>query len=201
MSTTTPKEVLNQLKKGNTRFIAGKRKKRILIDELRQASEKQTPSVIVLSCSDSRVAAEHLFDQGINYIFNIRIAGNVLNDDIIGSIEYACKYLNIHLLVVLGHTKCEAVGSACRYVKLGNVTGLVNKIVPAIIAIESEEKYLGDSEEFYDAISKKNVELTVKNIARQSYILNEMILNNNLLVVGSVYDINTGKVEFLSNNP
>lgn len=198
MPTTSPKETLDQLKEGNIRFINGKRKKRKLIDELRQSSEKQTPSVIILSCSDSRVAAEHIFDQGINDIFSIRIAGNILNDDIIGSIEYACKYLNIRLLVILGHTKCEAVASACKYIKMGNVTGLVNKIVPAIIAVEAEEEYQGNSNEFYDAISQKNVELTVRNIARQSYILNEMIIENDLWVIGGVYDINTGKVDFLN---
>ncbi len=193
----SPEEIIDLLKEGNKRFVLGKLQTRVLVEEAIDSAKLQSPKAVILNCSDARVPAEHIFDQGINDIFNVRIAGNILNDDITGSIEYACKYLNVKLIVVLGHTNCGAVIGACEYVKLGNISSLINKIVPAIMEVEKEQKYEPDTEEFYDAISMKNVELTVQNITHQSYILNELKLKNKILIVGAMYNLKTGKVNFL----
>ena len=194
----TPEKVIASLKKGNKRFVSGTRKKRNLPEEVKNSANRQTPKVIILNCSDSRIPVELIYDQGMSDIFNVRIAGNIINDDIMGSIEFAAKNMNIGLIIVMGHTNCGAVAGACEYVKLGKITGLVNKIVPAMLEIEAEEKFHTDSEEFYDAVSLRHVELTVKNITRQSYILNEMNIKKQISIVGAMYDVKTGKVDFLN---
>lgn len=194
----TAKSALELLKEGNQRFVLKKMKKRNLPKEVNVASTGQKPMAVVLNCIDSRVPAELIFDQGIGDIFNARVAGNIVNDDIIGSMEFSCKLAGSKLIVVLGHTSCGAVKGACDHVKLGNLTGLLKKIEPAIDSIPTAygDDRTSANPEFVDTVAKKNVELTMENIAKQSPVLNEMIENKEIVLIGAMYDISTGLVSF-----
>ncbi|MCB0398677.1 MAG: carbonic anhydrase, partial [Winogradskyella sp.] len=154
-----------------------------------------------LSCIDSRVSAELVFDQGLGDIFSIRIAGNFVNQDILGSMEFACKLAGTKLIVVLGHTSCGAIKGACDHARMGNLTALINKIEPAVYAVEEpEDKSVRNSSnlEFVDAVAKMNVEMTLDNVRSQSVILSEMEKNGEIKIVGGMYDLSTGEVEFYS---
>lgn len=194
----TPQSALKILKDGNNRFLKNQKVKRDFREEVRLTSTDQKPMAVLLNCIDSRVPAEIIFDLGIGDIFNARIAGNVINEDIIGSMEFSCKLGGSKLIVVLGHTSCGAVKGACDHVQLGSLTGLLKKIEPAIDAIPTP---YGDDRssaniEFVDTVAKKNVELTMENIKKQSPVLQEMIDKKEIALVGAMYDISTGVVSF-----
>ena len=198
-ATMTPEKALEFLKQGNVRFQSNLKANRNLLEQVNDTAEGQFPFATILSCIDSRVSAELVFDQGLGDIFSIRIAGNFVNQDILGSMEFACKLDGTKLIVVLGHTSCGAIKGACDHARMGNLTTLINKIEPAVYAVdEPEEKAQRNSSnlEFVDAVSKKNVEMALENVRNQSVILHEMEEKGEIKIVGAMYDISTGEVEF-----
>ncbi|MFD2822640.1 carbonic anhydrase family protein [Lacinutrix iliipiscaria] len=199
-ATMTPQKSLNYLKEGNIRFQNNLKANRNLLEQVNDTSEGQFPFATILSCIDSRVSAELVFDQGLGDIFSVRIAGNFVNQDILGSMEFACKLAGTKLIVVLGHTACGAVKGACDDAKLGNLTGMLAKIKPAVNAVvEPTDQSLRNSSnsEFVDNVSAKNVQLTIDRIIEESPVLAEMQNNGDIMIVGAMYDINTGVVTFL----
>lgn len=198
-ATMTPKKSLDFLKEGNKRFQNNLKANRNLLEQVNDTSDGQFPFATILSCIDSRVSAELVFDQGLGDIFSIRIAGNFVNEDILGSMEFGCKLAGTKLVVVLGHTSCGAIKGACDHARLGNLTALINKIEPAVAAVkEPKEEELRNSKniEFVDRVAAKNVELTIENIRQRSKVLSEMEENGEILIVGAMYDISTGAVDF-----
>jgi carbonic anhydrase len=195
----TPQKALQFLKEGNHRFQQNLKAHRDLLEQVNETREGQFPFATILSCIDSRVSAELVFDQGLGDIFSIRVAGNVVNDDVLGSMEFACKLAGTKLIVVLGHTSCGAVSGACDHVEMGNLTQLINKISPAVNAVEEPvDKGQRNSKniEFVNRVADKNVDLALDAIRKQSDILREMEENGEILLVGAMYDIATGKVAF-----
>ncbi|OQD44361.1 carbonic anhydrase [Croceivirga radicis] len=198
-ATMTPEKAIDFLKEGNQRFQANLKANRNLLEQVNDTKDGQFPFATILSCIDSRVSAELVFDQGLGDIFSVRIAGNFVNQDILGSMEFACKLAGTKAIVVLGHTSCGAVKGACDHARMGNLTALINKIEPAVFAVKEpkeEEKRNSKNLEFVDAVSKKNVELTLENIRSQSVILKEMEEKGEIKIVGAMYDIASGEVEF-----
>lgn len=198
-ATMTPEKALQFLKEGNVRFQSNLKANRNLLEQVNDTSEGQFPFATILSCIDSRVSAELVFDQGLGDIFSVRIAGNFVNEDILGSMEFACKLAGTKLIVVLGHTSCGAIKGACDHAEMGNLTKLIEKITPAVNAIkEPQDESLRTSKnlDFVDSVSKKNVELTIDRIHEESPILSEMENNGEIMIVGAMYDINTGAVTF-----
>ncbi len=198
-ATMTPEKALQYLKEGNQRFQSNLKAHRNLLEQVNDTSEGQFPFATILSCIDSRVSAELVFDQGLGDIFSVRIAGNFINEDILGSMEFACKLAGTKLLVVLGHTSCGAVKGACDHARMGNLTALINKIEPAVDAVkEPTDKSLRNSSnlEFVDKVAEKNVLMAIANIHKNSPILAEMEKNKEILIVGAMYDISSGEVTF-----
>lgn len=193
----TPQKALVFLKEGNQRFQDNLKANRNLLQQANDTSVGQFPFAIILSCIDSRVSAELTFDQGLGDIFSVRIAGNFVNEDILGSMEFACKIAGSKLIVVLGHSKCGAIKGACDDAKLGNLTGLLNKLKPAVEAItEPKENRNSSNEEFVEEVAHKNVELTLENIRKHSPVLKKMLDKNEIGLVGGMYDVQTGAVLF-----
>ncbi|TXE12842.1 carbonic anhydrase [Seonamhaeicola algicola] len=198
-ATMTPDKSLQFLKEGNQRFVQNLKANRNLLEQVNDTKEGQFPFATILSCIDSRVSAELVFDQGLGDIFSVRIAGNFVNEDILGSMEFACKLAGTKLIVVLGHTSCGAVKGACDHAEMGNLTKLIQKITPAVNATtEPKDESLRNSKnlDFVDSVSKKNVELTIERIHNESPILSEMEKNGDIKIIGAMYDINTGAVNF-----
>ena len=196
----SPAKALELLKEGNQRFTAKKQVERDLTLQVEQTSTGQFPFATVLSCIDSRVPAELIFDQGIGDIFSVRIAGNFVNSDILGSMEFASKLAGTKLILVLGHTACGAVKGACDHAELGNLTGMLDNIAPAVDAIteptDAAERTSANID-FVNAVGTKNVELTIDRIHEESPVLAEMEQAGEIQIVGGIYDIATGKVNFL----
>ena len=198
-SSITPSRAIELLKEGNTRFIENKKTERDLLDQVRETSTGQYPFATILSCIDSRVSSELIFDQGIGDVFSARVAGNFVNEDILGSMEFACKLAGTKVVVVLGHTACGAIKGACDDAKLGNLTALISKIKPAVKAVKfPEEANLRNSKNihFVNDVSEKNVHLTIENIRSQSSVLNEMEEKNEIRIIGAMYNIDNGTVTF-----
>ena len=198
-ATMTPQKSLQYLKEGNERFQNNLKANRNLLEQVNDTSDGQFPFATILSCIDSRVSAELVFDQGLGDIFSVRIAGNFVNEDILGSMEFACKLAGTKLIVVLGHTSCGAVKGACDDAKMGNLTKLIEKITPAVNAVaEPKDLSLRNSSnlEFVDTVAEKNVQLTIDRIHKESPILSEMEKNGEILIIGAMYDINNGEVTF-----
>jgi carbonic anhydrase len=199
----TPAIALQYLKEGNQRFLSNLKINRNLLHQVNQTSTDQFPFATILSCIDSRTSAELIFDQGLGDIFSIRIAGNILNKDILGSMEYGCKVANSKLIVVLGHTKCGAIISACNAFKMGHLTSLLRKLKPAI---EQEKVTVldrsGNNIEFVNNVSIQNVRHTLEQIRTTSKILHDMEINDEIRIVGALYNIETGEVKFYDHgNP
>ena len=195
----TPQLAKNALVEGNTRFVQGQQAGRDLINQVKQTSTGQYPFATVLSCIDSRVSSELIFDQGIGDIFSVRIAGNFVNEDILGSMEFACKLAGTKLVVVLGHTACGAVKGACDHARLGNLMALINKIEPAVEAVTAptdESQRNSSNIDFVNEVAKKNVYMTIDNIRESSQVLKEMEDAGEIEIVGGMYDIKTGEVIF-----
>ena len=197
-SELSPADALQILKQGNRRFLEKKPFQRDLHTQIRQTSSGQYPFAAVLSCIDSRVPVEIVFDQGIGDIFSARVAGNFVNDDILGSIEYACKVAGSKAVVVLGHTSCGAVKGACDQVELGNITQMLEKIMPAVKAVETPKGADRSSanKQFVNKVVEKNVELAVQDIKDRSEVLKEMYDAGEIDIVGAIYDVSSGKVTF-----
>lgn len=201
-SNLTPRMALEILKEGNNRFVNNLKAQRDLLAQANETRDGQWPFAIVLSCIDSRTSAELIFDQGLGDIFSVRIAGNIVNTDILGSMEFACKVAGSKLVVVLGHTKCGAVKGACDHVEMGNLTELLSKLQPSVYA-ESDTVNIKDrhskNSTFVENVSSINVRRSVKSIIERSFIIEQMVENGEIGVVGAMYNIDTGKVEFYTD--
>ena len=193
----TPAMALDLLKDGNKRFVNNLKVNRNLLQQANETSDGQHPFAVILSCIDSRTSAELIFDQGLGDIFSVRIAGNIINEDILGSMEFACKVAGSKIIVVLGHTKCGAVKGACDHIEMGNLTALLSKIRPAVDdeTTTTANRNSGNSE-FVENVATINVNRTVKSILERSPILKELIENGNVGIVGGIHDISTGSVTF-----
>ena len=192
-------KAISLLKEGNARFVAHRQANRDLLDQVKDTSTGQYPFATILSCIDSRVSSELIFDQGIGDIFSVRIAGNFVNEDILGSMEFACKLAGTKVVLVLGHTSCGAVKGACDRAELGNLTGMLKKIEPAVDAVKEpadESQRNSKNSDFVNEVSKKNVELTIEKIRQDSSVLEEMEQNGEIKIVGGMYDIASGVVTF-----
>lgn len=194
---TTPRMALEILKDGNQRFVKNYKANRNLLQQVNDTRDGQWPFATVLSCIDSRTSAELIFDQGLGDIFSVRIAGNIVNTDILGSMEFACKLAGSRLIVVLGHTKCGAVKGACDHVEMGNLTELLSKLQPAVY---SEKETLTDrnskNAQFVENVARINTKRSVKSIIERSFILEQMLENGEIGIVGANYDVESGVVEF-----
>jgi carbonic anhydrase len=188
----SPERAIEMLKEGNQRFLNKNEINRDLHTQVKETSEGQNPYAVVLSCIDSRVPVELAFDQGIGDIFSARVAGNIVNEDVLGSIEYACGVAGSKAILVLGHTKCGAVTSACKGVELGNITALLSKVKPAISEVE---KRLGTVE--VEEVTKSNVHQSIKEIREKSTILADLENEGMITIVGAVYHVEDGSVTFL----
>lgn len=192
----SPSQSLELLRRGNFRFVNNLKMRRDLLQQVNDTKEGQHPFAVILSCMDSRTSAELVFDQGLGDIFSIRIAGNVLNEDIVGSMEFACKVAGSKIIVVLGHTKCGAIQGACDRVRLGNLTPLLKKVEPALLNTPFTAHNPDDAYAFVNAVAANNVHHVMDEIPRASPILSELINNGDIAIVGGMYDIETGKVDF-----
>lgn len=191
----TPSKALQFLKEGNERFVHNLRYNRNLLQQVNETSDGQFPFAIVLSCIDSRTSAELIFDQGLGDVFSVRIAGNVLNNDILGSMEFACNVAGSKLIVVLGHSKCGAVKGACNNVEMGHLTGLLDKIQPAIENIKAGGLKL-TSDEKVEKVARENVHIQMNEILKRSDILRSMFQEGKIGIAGGMYSVETGEVEF-----
>lgn len=198
-SKITPRKALETLQKGNERFMNNLKANRNLLEQVNETSDGQWPFATILSCIDSRTSAELIFDQGLGDIFSVRIAGNIVNTDILGSMEFACKIAGSKLIIVLGHTKCGAVKGACDHVEMGNLTELLSKLQPAVYAErETQEISHRNSKNagFVENVSSINVRRSVKSIIERSFIIEQMVENGEIGVVGAMYNVETGEVIF-----
>lgn len=193
----TPTMALDLLVEGNKRFVNNLKVNRNLLQQANETSDGQHPFAVILSCIDSRTSAELIFDQGLGDIFSVRIAGNIINEDILGSMEFGCKVAGAKIIVVLGHSKCGAVKGACDHVEMGNLTSLLAKLQPAVDA----EKTTGENRSsqnagFVEKVAALNVKKTVEAIPQRSPILKQMIEAGEIQIVGGMHDITTGMVSF-----
>lgn len=192
----TPELAFSILKEGNRRFVRNLRFNRNLLQQVNETSGGQHPLAIVLSCIDSRTSAELIFDQGLGDIFSARVAGNVLNDDILGSMEFACKVAGAKLVVVIGHTRCSAIKSACNHVQMGHLTGLLSKISPALYALEHAADKPTVESELVERVAEENVRLQMRAVVERSPILGHMLEAGEIGLVGGIYSVESGEVDF-----
>jgi carbonic anhydrase len=193
-SKITPLKALEMLKEGNKRFLNKQQTDRDLNEQVAATAGGQFPFAAILGCIDSRVPAEHVFDMGVGDVFNARVAGNIVNEDILGSLEYSCKVAGSKLILVLGHTACGAVTAACQNVELGNITALLSKIKPAVNAFSKE---IASNDYSVDAVATQNVIDSIADLRAGSPILAEMENNGEIKIAGAMYDVKSGEVKFL----
>ncbi|KAA1258823.1 Carbonic anhydrase 2 [Rubripirellula obstinata] len=194
----TPASVVETLKEGNARFVAGEVTVRNHKAQIRKAAVSQFPKAIILSCVDSRVPVEDVFDRGIGDLFVARVAGNFVNPDILGSMEFACHVSGAKVILVLGHEHCGAVKSAIDDVKLGNITEMLAKVMPAVKQTEGfDDDRSSKNADFVHAVTERNVRMTIDRIRDESEILRQMEDDDAILIVGAVYDMDDGTVSFL----
>ncbi|HVU26615.1 MAG TPA: carbonic anhydrase family protein [Verrucomicrobiae bacterium] len=200
-SAMTPAQALTELKAGNARFVSGEPLHRNFPADVKATAPGQYPFAVVLSCIDSRQPIEIVLDQGIGDIFSARVAGNVLDDDILGSMEFACKVSGAKLIAVIGHSNCGAIKGAIDDVQLGNLTGLLTKIKPAMDTVpEDHQSRTSKNYQFVDAVAEANVRLVMREIPERSPILREMLDKGEIGLVGGMYDLKTGEVKFFDND-
>jgi carbonic anhydrase len=191
----TPKDAYNILVEGNKRFMQNLKAQRNLQEQVFETSKGQFPFAVIHSCIDSRVPAELVFDQGIGDIFSTRVAGNVINEDVLGSMEYGCKVAGSKIVVVLGHTKCGAVTAACQNVELGNITLLLKKINPSVALVSPSNNVFNDDS--IEKVAALNVAHSISRIRAESPILKEMEESDEIKIVGAIYNVADGEVRFL----
>lgn len=197
---TTPEMALQYLREGNERFVGDLREVSNLLEDIKATGDGQYPVVVILSCIDSRIPAEIVFDQGIGYMFSVRIAGNIVNEDILGSMEFACKVAGAKLIVVLGHSKCGAIKGACDSVQMGNLSTLLNKIQPAVYRERTvTENRNSKNDEFVQKVADIQVKHSLEEVVENSVVLREMIEKSEVGLIGAMYDVKTGKVKFLDD--
>jgi carbonic anhydrase len=193
----TPQQAYAELRDGNARFVAGHPRNRDAAADVKATAAGQYPIAVILSCLDSRQPIEMVLDQGVGDIFSARIAGNVVNDDILGSMEFACKVSGAKVIAVIGHSNCGAIKGAVAQVELGNLTGLLAKIKPAVDQVPNDgSPRTSENLEFVDKVSEANVHLVMQQIRDRSPVLKEMIDQGQVMVVGGMYDLTTGEVHF-----
>ena len=193
----TPSIAIEILKEGNKRFMNNLKANRNLLEQVNDTSDGQHPFAVILSCIDSRTSAELIFDQGLGDVFSVRIAGNIINEDILGSMEFACKVAGAKLIVVLGHSKCGAIKGACDHVEMGNLTALLSKIQPAVFDEKSVlDNRNSSNSEFVEKVASINVTRTVHAIVERSPILKEMIASGEIDIIGGMHTISNGEVVF-----
>jgi carbonic anhydrase len=193
----TPIMALDLLKEGNKRFVNNLKVNRNFLQQANETSDGQHPFAVILSCIDSRTSAELIFDQGLGDVFSVRIAGNIVNEDILGSMEFGCKVAGSKIIVVLGHTKCGAIKGACDHVEMGNLTALLSKISPAVDSeTQTKENRNANNSVFVENVATINVKQTVQAIMERSPILSEMINSGQIGIIGGMHDISTGEVQF-----
>ncbi len=199
---TTPQQALQELKKGNERFVAGKSKnQKNYRNQVSITAKGQFPNYAIVSCLDSRISVDDVFDLNNGDAFNARVAGNIINEDILGSLEFATAVSGADVIVVLGHTNCGAIKGACDNVKLGNLTGLLDKIQPAVNDIGKDWKHgekNSKNHEFVEAVGEENVRLQLANIKEKSPTIKGLLDSGKAILVGAIYDLETGKVKFLN---
>ncbi|HRN91760.1 MAG TPA: carbonic anhydrase family protein [Ferruginibacter sp.] len=196
-SSLTPELAFQILKEGNERFVRNLKANRNLLQQVNETKEGQFPFATILSCMDSRTSAELIFDQGLGDIFSIRIAGNILNEDIVGSMEFGTKVVGTKIILVLGHTKCGAIVGACNGVEMGSLTGLLHKVQPAIdVEASVQENRNGSNVEFVNKVTLNHVQLTMKAIPEKSEIIRTLVQEGKLRIVGGVYNVESGVVDF-----
>jgi carbonic anhydrase len=192
----TPDDIVAVMKKGNERFRVGKESPHNYLAQQKASAKGQYPAAVILSCIDSRAPAETIMDLGIGDVFNARVAGNIANDDILGSMEFACKLAGAKVVLVMGHTACGAIKGAIDTAQLGNLTGLLTKIRPAVEATQYSGERSSKNYAFVDAVARKNVELAMADIRKRSAVLAELESAKTVKIVGSMYNLETGVVEF-----
>jgi len=192
----TPDEIIAMMKQGNERFRLGKESPHDYLAQQKASAKGQYPAAVILSCIDSRAPAETIMDLGIGDTFNARVAGNIANEDILGSMEFACKVAGAKVVLVMGHTACGAIKGAIDSVQLGNLTGLLNKIRPAVSATDYQGERSSKNYAFVDAVARKNVELTMAEIHRRSPVLADLERSGAIKIAGAMYDLESGRVEF-----
>lgn len=195
LESLTPQTALELLREGNLRFMQNLKSDSNLLEQINETKDEQHPFAVILSCIDSRTSAELIFDQGLGDVLSIRVAGNISNDDILGSIEFGCKIAGAKIVVVLGHTGCGAIKGACEGVEMGYITGLLKKIRPSVQA-ELKLSKPGD-EAFMDNVAIRNVIRTVKEIYDKSDIVKELIGSKQIALVGGMHNLSNGKVSFI----
>jgi carbonic anhydrase len=196
----TPSQALEILSDGNKRFVQNLKMNRNLLEQVNLTRNGQWPFAAILSCIDSRTSAELIFDQGLGDVFSIRIAGNIVNEDILGSMEFACKVAGSKFIVVLGHTKCGAIKGACDHVELGHLSGLLHKIQPAVNAETGTKENRNSSNSFFvEEVSRINVEQNVEYILEKSDVLKQLVEEGKIGIIGAMYDVTSGKVEFYNH--
>ena len=199
-ATMTPEKSLQYLREGNERFVANLRAHRNLLEQVNDTRDGQFPFATILSCIDSRTSAELVFDQGLGDIFSVRIAGNIINEDILGSMEFSCKVAGSRAIVVLGHTKCGAIKGACDGVQLGNLSTLLNKIQPSVYHEHTVKENRNSSNgEFVEKVAEIQVRRSVRAIFEQSVILREMVDQKQIGIIGGLYDVESGRVHWLDD--
>jgi len=196
----SPRKAYEILAEGNRRFISNLRFNRNLLQQVNETAEGQHPFAIVLSCIDSRTSAELVFDQGLGDIFSARIAGNVVNEDILGSMEFACQVAGAKLIVVLGHTSCGAIKGACNHVTLGHLTGLLGKISPAMYDAQCNKGTDQSPDDFQELVTIENVRYQLRTILERSTILEHLFQDGSIGLVGGVYSVESGEVTFLEQH-
>lgn len=189
----TPAMALDLLQKGNERFVSNLKVNRNLLQQINETSEGQHPFAVIISCMDSRTSAELIFDQGLGDIFSVRVAGNVINEDIIGSAEFGCKVVGAKIIVVLGHTGCGAIKGSLNHVELGKFSSITSKIQRCLPAIQNR---LNDHTDLSHALTIANVKQSMNDLLEGSSILSEMLKNEEISLVGGLYDVSTGQVDF-----
>jgi carbonic anhydrase len=194
----TPDQIIADMKKGNKRFRTGAETPHNYLAQQRASAKGQYPAAVILSCIDSRAPAETIMDLGIGDVFNARVAGNVANDDILGSMEFACKVSGAKVVLVMGHTACGAIKGAIDNAELGNLTGLLAKIKPAVAATPYIGERTAKNYGFVDAVARKNVEMTIANIRKDSPVLAEMESKSEIKIAGAMYNLETGVVDFFA---
>ena len=192
----TPDEIIAAMKNGNQRFRLGKESPHDYLAQQKASAKGQFPAAVILSCIDSRAPAETIMDLGIGDCFNARVAGNVVNNDIVGSMEFACKVAGAKVVLVMGHSACGAIKGAIDNVQLGHLTGLLAKISPAVDATEYPGERSANNYDFVDAVARKNVELAMADIRRRSSVLTDLENSGAIRIVGAIYNLETGLVEF-----
>jgi carbonic anhydrase len=198
-ATITASEALQILEEGNKRFVNNLKYNRNLLQQVNETRDGQWPFAVILSCIDSRTSAELIFDQGLGDIFSVRIAGNIVNEDILGSMEFACKVAGSKFIVVLGHTKCGAVKGACDHVEMGNLTALLSKLQPAVKdETMTKQNRNSNNPEFVENVAAINVHRAVNDIMQRSAILNDMIEKGQIGICGAMYNVESGVVDFCS---